>query len=135
MYKGDSSNLIDKFGRDPFFERVGQIYGTKKLYQVIGQDSFEKLYEQGEIRPESNRIYLVSPRSGDLKNVSIPEHLKDVAIEIPNDNFEPLSSTEIRKKIISNVRPSDRELDPALFEYIQRHNLYRSDKQAESSHP
>lgn len=126
LYVGDSGSLIDKFGRDPFFERVGQIYGTKKLYQVIGQDSFEKLVEQGKIQPDSNRIYLVSPREGSSGKLEIPENLKEVAMSIPGESGPALSSTEIRKKILSNQRPSDSELDPRLVDYIQRHQLYQS---------
>jgi len=125
VYTGDSAALIDQFGRDPFFERVGQIYGTKKLYQVIGQDSFEKLVQQEKIAADSNRIYLVYPREGSKGNLTIPEHLKEVAQPLPKTKGLSLSSTEIRKKIQSGVRPSDSELDPSLLEYIQRHNLYR----------
>lgn len=125
VYVGDSASLIDKFGRDPFFERVGQIYGTKKLYQVIGQDSFEKLVEQGKIQPDSNRIYLVSPREGGAGQLEIPENLKDVAMKIPGDSGPSLSSTEIRKKILSNQRPSDSEIDPRLLDYIRQNRLYK----------
>lgn len=125
VYTGDSASLIDQFGRDPFFERVGQIYGTKKLYQVIGQDSFEKLVKQGKVEADSNRVYLVSPREGSGGDLTIPEHLKEVAIPLPKGQGPSLSSTEIRKKIQSGVRPSDSELDPALREYIQQHRLYR----------
>jgi len=125
VYTGDSASLVDKFGRDPFLERIGQIYGTKKLYQVIGQDSFEKLVEQGKINPESNRLYLVSPRAGLGKALVIPDHLKEVAAPIPGYPLPPLSSTEIRKKIQDNTRPSESELDPAVYEYIRKHNLYQ----------
>ncbi len=126
LYTGDSSSLIDQFGRDPFFERVGQIYGTKKLYQVIGQDSFEKLVEQGKIKSDSNRIYLVNPRKEAGGALTIPEHLKEIAIPIEGDRLSPLSSTEIRNKILSNVRPQDNELDPLLYDYIKKHHLYGS---------
>ncbi len=125
LYTGDSASLIDQFGRDPFFERVGQIYGTKKLYQVIGQDSFEKLLEQGKIKPDSNRVYLVSPRAGSSQNLVIPESLKEVAVVIPGDGSPSISSTQIRQKIRSHNRPLETELDPTLLEYIQKHNLYQ----------
>ncbi|MFM8314664.1 MAG: nicotinate-nicotinamide nucleotide adenylyltransferase, partial [Deltaproteobacteria bacterium] len=125
LYTGDSASLIDQFGRDPFFERVGQIYGTKKLYQVIGQDSFEKLLEQGKIKPDSNRVYLVSPRAGSSQNLVIPESLKEVAVVIPGDSLPSISSTQIRQKIRSHNRPLETELDPTLLEYIQKHNLYQ----------
>jgi nicotinate-nucleotide adenylyltransferase len=125
VYTGDSASLVDKFGRDPFLERIGQIYGTKKLYQVIGQDSFEKLVEQGKITADSNRLYLVSPRQGTGGALVIPEHLKEVATPLPGYPLPPLSSTEIRKKIQNNTRPLESELDPAVYEYIQRHHLYK----------
>ena len=128
LYKGDSSSLIDQFGRDPFFERVGQIYGTKKLYQVIGQDSFEKLVAQGKIDAESNRIYLVSPRVGAGGDLKIPDHLKEVALPLPEPKGMSLSSTEIRKKIQSGVRPTDEEIDPTILEYIKNHKLYQSSR-------
>lgn len=126
VYVGDSASLIDKFGRDPFFERVGQIYGTKKLYQVIGQDSFEKLVEQGKIQSDSNRIYLVAPREGSSSQLEIPEDLKAVAMPISGGAGPSLSSTAIRAKILSNQRPSDSEIDPKLLDYIRRHHLYQA---------
>jgi len=128
LYTGDSSSLIDQFGRDPFFERVGQIYGTKKLYQVIGQDSFEKLVEQGKVDAESNRVYLVSPRESNGRELKIPDPLKEVVVLLPIPKGMSLSSTEIRKKIQSGVRPTDEEIDPTILDYIKNHKLYQSSR-------
>ena len=113
------------FLRDPFFERVGQIYGTKKLYQVIGQDSFEKLIGHGEILPDSNRIYLVSPREGHSESITIPENLKKVVTIIGSDKGLALSSTDIRNKIRTHTQIKRTELDPELLDYIQRNGLYK----------
>lgn len=124
LYTGNSSLLIDQFGRDPFFERIGQIYGTKKIYQIIGQDSFEKLVKQGNIKTDSNRIYLVSPREGS-NPLQIPEHLKEVAKVIPGDNSPTLSSTDIRNRIRLNQAIPESDLETSVLDYIQRHGLYK----------
>ncbi|MSP18010.1 MAG: nicotinate-nicotinamide nucleotide adenylyltransferase [Bdellovibrionales bacterium] len=125
LYIKNSVDLIDQFGRDPFFERVEQIYGTKQIYQVIGQDSFEKLIRQGEILPNSNRIYLVSPRQGNSESITIPENLKKVVTIIRADKGPALSSTDIRNKIGTNTQIKRTELDPELLDYIQRNGLYK----------
>jgi nicotinate-nucleotide adenylyltransferase len=124
LYTGNSSLLIDQFGRDPFFERIGQIYGTKKIYQIIGQDSFEKLVEQGKIQPDSNRVYLVSSRA-ENRPIQIPDSLRDVAKVISGEDPLPLSSTDIRNRIRLNQAIPKSDLETSVLDYIRKNGLYR----------
>jgi nicotinate-nucleotide adenylyltransferase len=128
LYTEDSSVLIDRFGREPFFERVGQIYGTKKVFQVVGLDSFEKLLSQGNVRKDSNLIYLVSLRQDLRQKLNVPDDLKPLVFLLPSDSDSALSSTKIRDQISANQSPSQDELNPKVLNYIQKHQLYRKPK-------
>lgn len=44
LYTASSGEVIDRFGRTPFVERIGHIYTTGNLYQIVGTDSYLKLF-------------------------------------------------------------------------------------------
>lgn len=127
LYIGDSSQLIDKFSsREPLIERIAQTYGTQDLYQVIGEDSYRKLLEQGNIKPGSKRKYLVLPRSGDnAGDIPLPEDLKGVVTISKSKDEQGTSSTKIRKMVKEGKQPDPSELHPDSYRLIQELKLYQ----------
>jgi nicotinate-nucleotide adenylyltransferase len=127
LYIGDSSQLIDKYSsREPLIERIAQTYGTQDLYQVIGEDSYRKLLEQGNIKPGSKRKYLVLPRSGDnAGDIPLPDDLKGVVTISKSKDEQGTSSTKIRKMVKEGKQPDASELHPDSYRLIQELKLYQ----------
>ena len=125
LYLADSSEVIDRYGRNPFFERVMQIYGTKNIYQLIGSDSFFKLASSGQIQSSNFRKYLVMPRKED--NLDELKKLSSEKAEILLNEVDEagMSSTKIRNKVKNNQEISKEELDLDVLEYIQSNQLYK----------
>ncbi len=133
LYLGDSGAIIDRVGRDPFFERMAQTYGTHDLYQVIGEDSFLKLVAEGAIQPKGNRKYVVFSRPTDTQPTTnsvelIPEGLRDVATGLHGPETFGLSSTAVRLAISRGHLPDETVLDPKVLELIRAKSLYRDAK-------
>jgi len=63
LYTANTSDLIEKFGKDPFIERLSQIYATDEIYQLTGSDSYMRLLSEGKIYPDTNRKYIVFNRN------------------------------------------------------------------------
>lgn len=129
LYVGDSGLIVDRFGRDPFIERVAQTYGTHDIHQVIGEDSYMNLLSEGKITPTTNRKYLVLPRPGSRANgangLFVPETLKSIVTVVPDFGARDLSSTMIRR-IISEGKPTDAAiLSPGVRREIDEQGLYR----------
>ncbi len=87
----------------------------KNFYQVIGQDSFEKLGDDLNSLP--NRKWLVVPRGDDPftipagANAEIMPDIKDT------------SSTDVRALILQN-RIQEAQINPFVADYIMKHHLY-----------
>lgn len=129
VYVGDSGPIINTFGRDPFFERIAQTYGTHDLYQIIGQDSYENLLRENRIPTNSNRKYVVltrpDPLAANSSGPQVPPELKNIVHVIANPESRGLSSTAVRR-LISEGKPVSSEIvDPAVLEYIRERGLYR----------
>lgn len=122
LYTGDSDEIIDKFGRNPFFERIIQIYGSGDLYQIIGDDSFEKLMNQGEIEKSLFRKYVVFRRRD--SNIALTSSEKAIIVE--SEDETGLSSTVVRKKIKAGENPKD-DISESQYQYILKNNLYKDD--------
>ena len=121
LYTGKSDEIIDKFGRNPFFERMIQIYGTTDLFQIVGDDSYSKLLVNGEIETSNFRKYIVLPR----KSSEIHLTNTDKVIVVDYVDEKGLSSTSLRKKIKEGIKINKEEIDPKEYEYILKHNLYK----------
>ncbi len=122
LYVGDSAEIIDKFGRDPFFERVTQIYGSYNLHQLIGDDSFMKIMNEGGVEKNLFRKYIVFKRKG---GPAIPEPETDKYIISGYEDNLGLSSTTIRNKIKENKKTNLNELHPEVLKVIEKNELYR----------
>ncbi len=121
LYVGDAKQIVDQFGRDPIFERISQIYGTKSIYQVIGSDSFGNLVKENKIK-DSNRSYIVFPR--ELSEViPVPDDIRD-KVEIGKALYFGVSSTGIRNALKQGERPEASILHPVVVQYILSHHLY-----------
>lgn len=121
LYVGDSSHIIDQFGRNPFFERMTQTYGTYDLHQIIGSDSFLKLLENNELATSNFRKYIVFMRKGDspIENVDPGK----VTFSEYQDT-KGTSSTMIRQMIKQGERPNPEALSDEVYDYIRQHSLY-----------
>lgn len=121
LYLGDSAAIIDKFGRNPFFEHMIQTYGTYDMYQIIGADSFASLVAKGEYATSEFRKYVVLPRAG----VALPEMDKLDKARVLNivDETE-LSSSKIRKAIQEKKELPKGWLSPEVYQYIKDNGFY-----------
>ncbi|MGK5086252.1 nicotinate-nicotinamide nucleotide adenylyltransferase [Bdellovibrionota bacterium FG-2] len=125
VYVGDSREIINQFGRDPFIERLAQSYGTHDIYQIIGEDSFNNLLEQGKLSPSLNRNLVVFPRDSTGEGPSIPAELAGKVTVARTKVVSKLSSAAIRSKLGSGVAPKPEELHPEVLRDIKEHGLYQ----------
>lgn len=124
LYTGDSSAIIDRFGRNPFIERIAQTYGSTDIFQIIGEDSYRRLLNENEIKPDTNRTYLVFPRnSNDVNSIPIPKALKN-KVTVVHFKSEENSSTIVRAEVRSGRIPSPQRLHPRVYDFIHRRGLY-----------
>lgn len=122
VYMGDSSVIIDKFGRNPFFEHMIQTYGTYDMYQIIGADSFANLVSKGEYAASDFRKYVVLPRAG----IELPDMVKlDKAQVLDVTDETELSSSKIRKAIQEQKQIPKGWLSDDVLKFIQEQKLYR----------
>jgi nicotinate-nucleotide adenylyltransferase len=122
LYTGNSDEIVDKFGRNPFFERMIQIYGSTNLYQIIGDDSFDNLLKEGEIERSLFRKYIVFPRKG--SNLQSMRH--ENVIFVDYEDKLGLSSTALKQKIKNNETPKESEIAPVEYDYIIKNHLYKN---------
>jgi len=121
LYVGDSAQIIDQFGRNPFFERMTQTYGTYDLYQIIGSDSYQKLVQQNAIRESHFRKYIVFQRKDEPRIESFNSEKVIVSDRVDDMG---LSSTEIRTMIQNGKVPDPNQLDDSVYQYIKESGLY-----------
>lgn len=122
LYTGKSDEIIDKFGRNPFFERMIQTYGSTDLFQIIGQDSYSSLLQKDEIVKSNFRKYIVFPRQG---SKSDPVDT-DKVIVVDYRDEKGLSSTLLKKRIRDGLKINKEEIDSHEYEYILEHGLYKN---------
>lgn len=122
LYIGDSAIIIDQFGRNPFFERMTQTYGTYDLYQIIGSDSLLKLAREGSLEKSQFRTYIATQRKGEE---SIFQVSSDKVIISNIEDDLGISSTQIRNTIKNGEVPSPKVLHPAETKIILQKNLYK----------
>ncbi len=127
-YVGPSGMLIDRFGRDPFVERMVQTYGTHDVYQIIGEDSFEQLVRENAIHPKSNRKYYVVARPDEHHDgkIVVPDALREVVTVAEVPGGYGLSSTLVRKIISEGGTPPASLIDAATWKFIEEQGLYRA---------
>ncbi|MBO9668309.1 MAG: nicotinate-nicotinamide nucleotide adenylyltransferase [Bdellovibrio sp.] len=124
LYTGASGEIINQFGRDPFIERITQIYGATEVFQIIGSDSFKSSLESNSINPSSNRNFIVVPRDATEK-IDVPEDLTHLVHVSGVADPMGLSSTLIRKIIKGNEKPDSTMLDDDVYRYVIENALYK----------
>lgn len=124
LYTGPSDVIINQFGRDPFFERINQSYGTTEIYQIIGSDSFKSSVEENNITDKSNRRFIVIPREpGEV--IDVPANMQSIVTVTEPVYPMSLSSTKIRNQLKGDQQPPTAELDNDVFSYLKRFFLYQ----------
>ncbi len=126
LYTGDSSLLMNTYGREPLLERIRQTYGTNRLIRVMGDDSFVSSIAGGDVLPSTDLEYLVFARKAEQVNhIFVPEPLRPfVKISITKD-AKGLSSTKIREALRRSETPSTDEIDDGVLAYILQSGLYK----------
>lgn len=128
LFTADSSRIIDRFGRIPLFERIAQAHGTSRVFQIMGEDSFLKHLERGEIDPAGGMSYIVfrRPDGKGTPPVEVPENLRGIVTLVSDEGIpEGISSTRIRERLARGEMPGPEELHPDVLEYIRGAGLYR----------
>ncbi|WP_413575224.1 nicotinate-nicotinamide nucleotide adenylyltransferase [Bdellovibrio sp. HCB290] len=124
LYTGASNVIINQFGRDPFIERMTQLYGATEVFQIIGSDSFISSLAAKSISESSNRKFIVVPRDATEK-IDVPDNLKPLVQVTSLADPMGVSSTLIRKLIKANEQPPKAILDEDVYRYVIRNDLYR----------
>ncbi|MEO5969247.1 MAG: nicotinate-nicotinamide nucleotide adenylyltransferase [Bdellovibrionia bacterium] len=127
LYTGDSSLLIDQFSsRCCFMERMSQTFGTSNIYQLIGQDSYERLLKEEKISADQKHKYLVFRRDEADLPIVVPASISDIVTIADRSTLGSCSSTKIRKQICSGIDVSSKEIAPSVLSYIQNQGMYSS---------
>lgn len=130
LYVGDSDLILRDFGKDQLIEQVRQVYATDQVFELLGDDSYQTLLNLNQMSAQSNRKFIISPRS-EKTEIQVPGHLQGTVMVSQQVDPNSLSSTKVRNKIQSGQTPSPQEMDPDVLKYIREHHLYSSDlKQA-----
>jgi nicotinate (nicotinamide) nucleotide adenylyltransferase len=134
LYTIDSAFLVDRFSRNSLIERISQIYGTTRIFQIVGQDAYNRLVKEGNITPKDNRKYLIYFRGQNLgsslsvpdqRGTYIPSTLREMVLFADYHEKKSYSSTQIRQKLHEGVELSSGELDPTVYSYIQYNKFYQ----------
>jgi nicotinate-nucleotide adenylyltransferase len=130
VYIADAGEIVNRFGRDPFFERMAQTYGTHKLFQIIGEDSYERLLKEQAIDLKTNRNYVVITRPGERlpgsSGPTVPPGLEEKIKIIDAADPRALSSTAVRRLISEGRAPKTDVIPESVLEYIRARGLYRA---------
>ena len=96
-------------------DSVGDLPRWHRITELIDRCNLSTMYRAGWPPPDFSRFVPIWGRRSVLK-------LQSNVIETP---LIPISSTEIRSRLSQGLDVNDM-LDPAVLEYITKHNLYRS---------
>jgi len=121
-YVGDSGAWVDGFGKDVFFKHMEQIYGTRELFEIYGGDSYEKLFNLGQIRPREVK-YVVFKRDMQSASTVVPPELQS-SVLMSDAEFPARSSTQVRNALRVGLPIAPDLMDPDLVRYIREHRLY-----------
>lgn len=101
-----------------------------ELYQIIGQDSYEKAVVRSprileELR-DPPRFLIVTPREGcSSADIRVPSAYRDRVFPLSGYRDEMLlSSTIIRAELSQGRHPDPRALHPSVLEFIQQRGIY-----------
>ncbi|MBS1983417.1 MAG: nicotinate-nicotinamide nucleotide adenylyltransferase [Bdellovibrionales bacterium] len=125
VYVAPSAKIIDRFGKEAFLLQLEQEYGTKNLYQILGQDSYEKLRDLHQISPQAKHKYYVTGRGKDGKPLHVPSALHGVVVTAKGHPQKDVSSSDVRKAIRKGETPGAEDMHPNVTQYIQARGLYK----------
>lgn len=123
LYVGGTDRLLRDGGKPSIIERVGQIYGTNQLFEVFGDDAYQKLANLGQLDPRGLASWIVVKRKGS-PGLHIPDPLRERTFVAPMQDDAGFSSTLVRDLIRSGRTPPPEMLSPRVYEYIRSRGLY-----------
>jgi cytidyltransferase-like protein len=125
LFIGNSADIIDKFGWNPFYERIVQTYGSHDISQIMGLNTYQNLHSEGAIEKATHRNFLVYAADGrEIDDSLNSEKTKFFFGKQGTGDLLDKSSDEIKKAIQAGEKPPEEDLHPTVLDYIQNNALY-----------
>ncbi len=122
---------IERRGPTYTIDTLKELPAGPDYYWILGSDQLNNFCSWHAWRDITQRVYLVVARRPE-STVDAPEplqqYLHSIDKKIIHLPFSPqaISATEIRERLTQG-KPADRFLDPAVAAYIRQHRLYEGD--------
>ena len=122
-------------GRSKICSEISSKHENSQIYQIIGQDSYEKALERCQppkgIYALEGRYLLIYPRNGCESSIKIPPSLNKLTIIA--DKYEEkvtCSSTFIRTQFMENKNYDElmKYVSLSVYNYAEKHHLYNCPK-------
>lgn len=104
------------------FELLKEKYNKDDIFFIMGSDNFRKMptWKNYEKLKTNYNIIVIERERKKIRN----ENQKNIIEFIPKKLAE-IDSTQIRKMLKNNEKDVTKYLNPKVYEYIQKNNLYK----------
>ena len=107
------------------FELLKEKYNKDDIFFIMGSDNFRKMptWKNYEKLKTNYNIIVIERERKKIRN----ENQKNIIEFIP-EKLAEIDSTQIREMIKNNEKNVKKYLNPKVYEYIQKNNLYMGGK-------
>lgn len=107
------------------FELLKEKYNKDDIFFIMGSDNFRKMptWKNYEKLKTNYNIIVIERERKKIRN----ENQKNIIEFIP-DKLAEIDSTQIREMFKNNEKNVKKYLNPKVYEYIQKNNLYMGGK-------
>jgi nicotinate-nucleotide adenylyltransferase len=117
----EQMNVLEKYGVGGFQRYLSNLHKDDLIFQIMGDDSYERLTSNPEIQFPKNFVIAVAARDPNFELLQT-SYGKNRVVALSPD-LSGISSTKIRNQI-SNGEKTDL-LNPKVLNYVMSHGLYR----------
>lgn len=114
-------SIVRDFGMGGYIQYITETFLEGTVFQIMGDDSYVRLKDFGDIPRPKNLVIAVSARDDNFE--LLESSLNGARVVSLGAELSGRSSTKIRKSILSGQMPVD--LDEKVFDYVQKNHLYQ----------